>query len=89
MRQAADILASPAAMQIRQLEACMWFICPVMCLDFSHFPNKVQHMAKSGQSKVIFVPMHLQSDVVKQLNNAGGGGGGSTAVDNGEGSSSL
>jgi hypothetical protein len=36
--------------------------------------------------------MHLQSDVVKQLNNAGGGGGGSTAVgrsDNGEGSSSL
>jgi regulator of protease activity HflC (stomatin/prohibitin superfamily) len=92
MRQAADILASPAAMQIRQLEACMWFICPLTCLDFSHFANTVQAMAKSGQSKVIFVPMHLQSDVVKQLNNAGGGGGGSTTVgrsDNGEGSSSL
>jgi erythrocyte band 7 integral membrane protein len=45
MRQAADILASPAAMQIRQLEA-------------------LQAMAKSGSSKVIFVPMQLQSDVV-------------------------
>lgn len=48
MRQAADILASPAAMQIRQLEA-------------------LQQMAKSGNSKVIFVPMQLQSDVVGQL----------------------
>ncbi|KAF8645795.1 hypothetical protein AX16_007576 [Volvariella volvacea WC 439] len=48
MRQAADILASPAAMQIRQLEA-------------------LQQMAKSGNSKVIFVPMQLQSDVVSQL----------------------
>ena len=45
MRQAADILASPAAMQIRQLEA-------------------LQSMAKSAQSKVVFVPMQLQSDVV-------------------------
>lgn len=44
MRQAADILASPAAMQIRQLEA-------------------LQTMAKSAQSKVVFVPMQLQSDV--------------------------
>jgi len=44
MRQAADILASPAAMQIRQLEA-------------------LQGMAKSANSKVIFVPMQLQSDV--------------------------
>jgi len=51
MRQAADILASPAAMQIRQLEA-------------------LQAMAKSASSKVIFVPMQLQSDVM------GGGGGG-------------
>lgn len=51
MRQAADILASPAAMQIRQLEA-------------------LQQMAKSANSKVIFVPMQLQSDVVGQL--AGG-----------------
>ncbi|KAG2013048.1 stomatin family protein [Coprinopsis cinerea AmutBmut pab1-1] len=50
MRQAADILASPAAMQIRQLEA-------------------LQQMAKSGNSKVIFVPMQLQSDVVSQLSN--------------------
>lgn len=53
MRQAADILASPAAMQIRQLEA-------------------LQHMAKSGNSKVIFVPMQLQSDINNQL--AGGSG---------------
>ena len=45
MRQAADILASPAAMQIRQLEA-------------------LQAMAKTASSKVIFVPMQLQSDVV-------------------------
>ncbi|KAI0797193.1 hypothetical protein C8Q75DRAFT_743800 [Abortiporus biennis] len=48
MRQAADILASPAAMQIRQLEA-------------------LQTMAKSASSKVIFVPMQLQSDVIGQL----------------------
>jgi regulator of protease activity HflC (stomatin/prohibitin superfamily) len=44
MRQAADILASPAAMQIRQLEA-------------------LQQMAKSANSKVVFVPMQLQSDL--------------------------
>ncbi|KAH9077241.1 hypothetical protein EDB83DRAFT_2504468 [Lactarius deliciosus] len=43
MRQAADILASPAAMQIRQLEA-------------------LQQMAKTAGSKVVFVPMQLQSD---------------------------
>jgi erythrocyte band 7 integral membrane protein len=71
MRQAADILASPAAMQIRQLEA-------------------LQAMAKSGQSKVIFVPMQLQSDIVGQLSH---GGGGSNTIagpsDHGEGSSSL
>jgi regulator of protease activity HflC (stomatin/prohibitin superfamily) len=48
MRQAADILASPAAMQIRQLEA-------------------LQHMAKTANAKVVFVPMNLQSDVVGQL----------------------
>ncbi|KAI0758068.1 hypothetical protein C8Q74DRAFT_1210328 [Fomes fomentarius] len=48
MRQAADILASPAAMQIRQLEA-------------------LQSMAKSANSKVVFVPMNLQSDVVGQV----------------------
>ncbi|KAJ2915609.1 hypothetical protein MD484_g4794, partial [Candolleomyces efflorescens] len=53
MRQAADILASPAAMQIRQLEA-------------------LQQMAKSANSKVIFVPMQLQSDVVAQLANQQG-----------------
>jgi len=58
MRQAADILASPAAMQIRQLEA-------------------LQGMAKSAQSKVIFVPMNLQSDVIGKLSD-----------NNGEGSSS-
>ena len=48
MRQAADILASPAAMQIRQLEA-------------------LQAMAKSASSKVVFVPMQLQNDVVGQV----------------------
>ena len=48
MRQAADILASPAAMQIRQLEA-------------------LQNMAKTSSSKVVFVPMHLQNDVMSQL----------------------
>lgn len=49
MRQAADILASPAAMQIRQLEA-------------------LQNMAKTASSKVVFVPMQLQNDVMSQLN---------------------
>ncbi|KAJ7150536.1 hypothetical protein C8R43DRAFT_495995 [Mycena crocata] len=68
MRQAADILASPAAMQIRQLEA-------------------LQAMAKSGQSKVIFVPMQLQSDIVGQLN--AGGESNSGRINHGEGSSSL
>jgi erythrocyte band 7 integral membrane protein len=48
MRQAADILASPAAMQIRQLEA-------------------LQQMAKSADSKVVFVPMNLQGDVSNAL----------------------
>ncbi|KAJ7238339.1 hypothetical protein B0H12DRAFT_1254208 [Mycena haematopus] len=70
MRQAADILASPAAMQIRQLEA-------------------LQAMAKSGQSKVIFVPMQLQSDIVGQLNAGGGGNATVGPSDNGEGSSAL
>jgi len=54
MRQAADILASPAAMQIRQLEA-------------------LQQMAKSANSKVVFVPMQLQTDVVGQLSRQGAG----------------
>ncbi|KAJ7749815.1 stomatin family protein [Mycena maculata] len=70
MRQAADILASPAAMQIRQLEA-------------------LQAMAKSGQSKVIFVPMQLQSDIVGQLSAGGTGNTTAGRVDNGEGSSAL
>ncbi|EEB92331.1 hypothetical protein MPER_09177, partial [Moniliophthora perniciosa FA553] len=56
MRQAADILASPAAMQIRQLEA-------------------LQQMAKSGNSKVIFVPMQLQSDISNQLAGQGSSSG--------------
>lgn len=54
MRQAADILASPAAMQIRQLEA-------------------LQAMAKNANSKVIFVPMQLQSDVMGQVSQGGAG----------------
>jgi len=48
MRQAADILASPAAMQIRQLEA-------------------LQQMARSANSKVVFVPMQLQSNIAGQI----------------------
>ncbi|KAF8524559.1 hypothetical protein BU17DRAFT_63126 [Hysterangium stoloniferum] len=63
MRQAADILASPAAMQIRQLEA-------------------LQAMAKTANSKVVFVPMQLQGDVVHQLASGSGGGG---LSENGEG----
>jgi erythrocyte band 7 integral membrane protein len=56
MRQAADILASPAAMQIRQLEA-------------------LQQMAKTANSKVVFVPMQLQSDVSSQLASGSGSNG--------------
>ena len=63
MRQAADILASPAAMQIRQLEA-------------------LQAMAKSASSKVVFVPMHLQSEVISP---ASGSGAGVIAEESGEG----
>jgi len=61
MRQAADILASPAAMQIRQLEA-------------------LQQMARSANSKVIFVPMQLQSDVVGQSMPGNQGPSGSVAI---------
>ena len=64
MRQAADILASPAAMQIRQLEA-------------------LQTMAKSANSKVVFVPMQLQSDVVGKI--ASGSGQGLIGQESGEG----
>ncbi|KZV86392.1 hypothetical protein EXIGLDRAFT_622057, partial [Exidia glandulosa HHB12029] len=71
MRQAADILASPAAMQIRQLEA-------------------LQAMAKTASSKVVFVPMQLQSDVIGtmahqqqqgQMTGETPGAGGSSAGD--------
>lgn len=71
MRQAADILASPAAMQIRQLEA-------------------LQQMAKSGSTKVIFVPMNLQTDVVGQIasgSNQFAGGSVGVTSENGEGMS--
>ena len=34
MRQAADILASPAAMQIRQLEACECYFSPLVDIGF-------------------------------------------------------
>ncbi|KIO31101.1 hypothetical protein M407DRAFT_241981 [Tulasnella calospora MUT 4182] len=54
MRQAADILASPAAMQIRQLEA-------------------LQAMAKTASSKVVFVPMQLQSDIISTMARQEGG----------------
>ncbi|KAF9226727.1 hypothetical protein BS17DRAFT_800712 [Gyrodon lividus] len=70
MRQAADILASPAAMQIRQLEA-------------------LQQMAKSANSKVVFVPMQLQSDIVGQLagstNQVASGSGTALRDETGEG----
>jgi regulator of protease activity HflC (stomatin/prohibitin superfamily) len=61
MRQAADILASPAAMQIRQLEA-------------------LQVMAKTASSKVVFVPMQLQSDVVGAMAQQVGGSSQGSAV---------
>jgi len=64
MRQAADILASPAAMQIRQLEA-------------------LQQMAKSASTKVVFVPMQLQSD----LGGAAASGSGVNAMVQNESSS--
>jgi erythrocyte band 7 integral membrane protein len=67
MRQAADILASPAAMQIRQLEA-------------------LQAMAKTASSKVVFVPMSLQTDVAGQLR---GQTNSMIAQEAGEGSSSA
>ncbi|KAF8272489.1 hypothetical protein EI94DRAFT_1769758 [Lactarius quietus] len=65
MRQAADILASPAAMQIRQLEA-------------------LQQMAKTAGSKVVFVPMQLQSDVIGQLNQPQAGPSGVLREESGE-----
>ena len=73
MRQAADILASPAAMQIRQLEACTCALYPkyyprVSFSDVIEF--LVQSMAKSANSKVIFVPMQLQGDVGTQLSGS-------------------
>ena len=55
MHQAADILDSPANMQVQQL----WVL---------------QTMAKSVNSKVVFVPMQLQSDVVAQLGAGSGSG---------------
>lgn len=69
MRQAADILASPAAMQIRQLEA-------------------LQTMAKTANSKVVFVPMQLQSDVVGKMayqGEASGSGSGMLSSEAGDG----
>lgn len=72
MRQAADILASPAAMQIRQLEA-------------------LQAMAKTASTKVVFVPMQLQSDIAGQLSSGSGSQAGPSAMiaeESGEGSAS-
>jgi regulator of protease activity HflC (stomatin/prohibitin superfamily) len=65
MRQAADILASPAAMQIRQLEA-------------------LQAMAKTASSKVVFVPMQLQSDIVGAMSQQQQASGGSTITSSGD-----
>ncbi|KAG8949605.1 hypothetical protein FRC03_000280 [Tulasnella sp. 419] len=60
MRTAADILSSPAAMQIRQLEA-------------------LQQMSRTAQSKVIFVPMRLENDVIGAMSRAEGQGEGTSA----------
>jgi hypothetical protein len=60
MRQAADILSSAPAMQIRQLEA-------------------MQQMAKTANSKVIFLPTS-NPGLQQQLQ---------TSLDNGEGPSNL
>jgi len=63
MRQAADILASPAAMQIRQLEAREFIFGFCIISRFLISSEPVQQMAKSANSKVVFVPMQLQSDL--------------------------
>ncbi|CAO1639156.1 unnamed protein product [Sympodiomycopsis kandeliae] len=67
MRQAADVLSSKPALQLRELEA-------------------LQNMAKSAGSKVIFVPMNLQSNGSDWGNNASTstGGSGYTAVQPGQ-----
>jgi len=71
MRQAADILASPAAMQIRQLEA-------------------LQAMAKTASTKVVFVPMQLQSDAISSLSNSAHAGPSNAVMqESGEGFSGL
>lgn len=51
MRQAADILASPAAMQIRQLEACKFFsfFLSPCSLRTTHSNFKPSHSATNGQ----------------------------------------
>lgn len=54
MRESADILNSPAALQIRQLES-------------------LQAMARSANSKVIFVPMNLFSSEGSGSSSASGG----------------
>lgn len=69
MRQAADILASPAAMQIRQLEA-------------------LQAMAKTAQSKVVFVPMQLQNDLSNNF-SAGSSSGARSGSNGGDGEGSA
>lgn len=46
-------------------------------------------MAKSGNSKVIFVPMQLQSDVVNQLASGSGSGTGVGAMIDNEAGDSL
>jgi len=72
MRQAADILASPAAMQIRQLEA-------------------LQQMAKSASSKVVFVPMQLQQDIMGSFNNNQNAGASGSVIrdESGEGTGTV
>ena len=46
-------------------------------------------MAKSAQSKVVFVPMQLQSDVVGQLASGSGSGGAGPSSSSGDGDGSA
>lgn len=69
MRQAADILSSPAAMQIRYLEVCpdflllLLFVFAALYLISAFFTlsQAMQAMAKSSNSKVIFLPGQTQA----------------------------
>jgi hypothetical protein len=64
MRQAADILASPAAMQIRQLEACTLLFLLVLPLDPTPLDDVVGDAARFVAS---FLLPTLPSDMASFL----------------------